>query len=591
METSKPIEQTSQAPLRRQGRRAWMLLAAVAAIHIPSLFNPFFIDDYVYLDTVHDLDAAGVADLFTSSTLDEKASGVWWAPAGALPFYRPIGELTFAADYLLWGMRAFGYHLTNLILHVACMLLVWRLALWLFKSSASALAAAMVFGLHPVHTEAVVWVSGRFDLLACFCLLASALAYLNWQRGHRRAWCWGGLSVVMFVIGLGCKETALAFPAVLVVLELLRWRGSEAAYRPRRLATAAGAFGIIALLYVGLRFALFGGLGSIPPPYGLDTSSAATAVRGIAGNLVQYLLDFVLFIQVDAVYLAEFWSSHVALTAALVLLALLVCVAGAVLAWRLRGFRVGLVWTALCTAPALMAMPGERNVYTASVGVALMVAAALTSLWLRANGRPVLDRWVRRVAYGIVGVWAVLLMVELGVGRRVAATSEKVFRDIEAVLPNPPQGARIYVVNQCPLNSVGFAQALRLRYGRPDLSGCALSLSPTLIASTTDQVIRTGPNSIRLVREGGVFFASFVERFHLFSEPVSTLSKSCRRSGFELISPPTSYDHLTELEFRFPYPLDDPRMQLLVWDNRRIRNAADVFRMTSPAQVRRCDPL
>lgn len=68
----------------------------MAAIHTPALFSPFFIDDYVYLDKVHDLDWAGVADIFASATLGEGASGTWWSPAGTLPFYRPIAEMTFA---------------------------------------------------------------------------------------------------------------------------------------------------------------------------------------------------------------------------------------------------------------------------------------------------------------------------------------------------------------------------------------------------------------------------------------------------------------------------------------------------------------
>ena len=115
---------------------------------------------------------------------------------------------------------------------------------------------------------------------------------------------------------------------------------------------------------------------------------------------------------------------------------------------------------ALLCGPALLAMPGERNVYVATVGAALMVGAAFKALCDRRaaavdGAAPGVPRWLRRASVGIVGLWLGLCLVEQGLVWCVTATSEKVLRDLQAQLPQPPRDARIYVVNQCPLNSIG----------------------------------------------------------------------------------------------------------------------------------------
>lgn len=589
LQNDSPPLNPHRAPIDPRERR-WLraLLVCVSLLHLPGLLNPFFIDDYVYLETVKNLTAAKVADIFTSSTMGEEASGVWWTPAGALPFYRPLGEMTFALDWAIWGLRPAGYHLTNLLLHTLCVYLVWRLARRLFGPGGVPIGVALVFGLHPVHHEAVAWISGRFDLLVCATVTASTLAYLRWREGGPRSGRWLALSLVGFVAGLGCKETGLILPAMIVAIELFLARGSV---RPlgHRLG-ALVAFGGLSLLYLYGRFQLFDGLGHLPPPYGLDRSTTMTAVRSLAWNLAQYTLDLALFIQVDAIYLADFWSRNLGVMLAVLAMALAVFAVTARLAWRHPGWRLGLVWLAIFTAPSLLAMPGERNVYLASAGIAMMAGGVLWALNRRSTlgGRPSLA--LRRCAVALVGFWVVLGFVEQGVMWCLASAGERVFRDLETMLPDPPRDARIFVVNQCPLNAVGFDQAIRLRYDREDLGGCALSLSPNLEGGTRDVVVQTGPDTVRLQREGAPLFASFIERFHLFSEPATSLPAAARRMGLEILDPPATYADLTSLEFRLPMPVADPRIQLFVWDNSQVRGRADYPFLMTLASLRRETP-
>ncbi len=568
---------TARAP----SRIGWMLLL-VGVLHLPSLFNPFIIDDYVYLDVASNMTWSGVAEVFSTATLDQTASGVWWTPPGVLPFYRPMTILTYVLDLHIWGLNPIGFHLTNLLMHLLCAFLVWRLGLKLLSSQGLAFAAATLFALHPIHSEAVLWVSGRFDLMVCAAVLGSVIAYLNWRQCTGEGHWWGVLSAIAFAVGLGSKETALILPVFVVIFELMHVGHPGGRRKTSALLVGGMAFGLISLLYLSVRFHLFGGLGSLPPPYGLDVSSP-TAFGDMFRNVSQYLLDFVLFIQIDAFYLNDFWSSHARLLMVITALSLVVVF----LWWRLaadrRLFWIGTLWTGLFTAPALAAMPGERNAYLASVGIALIWATVFAGVIQRLALDP---RRIRRLSRAVVAALVVITAGDQVVMWRVADASSSVYRDLMAALPNPPSNARIYVVNQCPLNVVGFTQAVRLLYGRRDLHACALTVSPQLEGFSSDTVFQTGPSSVRIVRDNGLFFKSFIERFLLFGTPPSALPESASRIDIRLLDKLDTFDDVRELDLALPHPLDDERTFLFEWDNRHVIRLTDfIWRANWPKLV------
>lgn len=69
--------------------------------------------------------------------------------------YRPLRTVSFALSYHFWKFRPFGYHITNLILHVLNVLLVYLAVAALFKQPAVAFLTALLFALHPIHVESV----------------------------------------------------------------------------------------------------------------------------------------------------------------------------------------------------------------------------------------------------------------------------------------------------------------------------------------------------------------------------------------------------------------------------------------------------
>jgi protein O-mannosyl-transferase len=146
--------------------------------------------------------------------------------------YVPLTWLSFAIDYQVWGHNPFGYHLTNLVLHVANTVLVLLLTFQLLKdrfahAQPAAVLTAAIFGVHPLRVESVAWATERKDLLFGFFFLLATLAYLQWVvRGNRRDY-WGCL--LLFLCSALAKSTAVTFPFVLVLLDVF-WKRRNAVW-------------------------------------------------------------------------------------------------------------------------------------------------------------------------------------------------------------------------------------------------------------------------------------------------------------------------------------------------------------------------
>jgi protein O-mannosyl-transferase len=133
---------------------------------------------------------------------------------------------------------------TNVLLHVANTLLVfWLVLLLSSRRLVAATAAALLFGIHPMHVESVAWVSERKDVLYTLFFLAGALAY--WRYLERRATRWLIVAFALFVLSCLSKGMAVVFPLVMALLDL--WKGRPVLER-RSLAEKA-PFLAVALLF------------------------------------------------------------------------------------------------------------------------------------------------------------------------------------------------------------------------------------------------------------------------------------------------------------------------------------------------------
>lgn len=158
-----------------------------------------------------------------------------WAgtePGALGNYYRPLFLLWLRLNDTLWGSNPWGWHLTTLLLHVAVTGLVFMLALRLSRSGIAAAAAAGVFGLHPVHMEAVAWVSGVTEPLLAVLLLSSFLCYLQRTETPQYARIWSASSLLLYGLALLAKETALVLPIIVFAYEFLYGTNRDATNAP-----------------------------------------------------------------------------------------------------------------------------------------------------------------------------------------------------------------------------------------------------------------------------------------------------------------------------------------------------------------------
>ena len=144
-------------------------------------------------------------------------------------YYRPLTSWTLALNHALHGEFAPGYHAANLLVHFGSAALLFLLLRGL-GGPLFAFAAAGLFAVHPVQTEAVVWVVGRADLLATLFLLAALRLHARLpDRPVARDLGRAGLAALALGAALLSKEAALTFPALLIAYEsalALRREGS-----------------------------------------------------------------------------------------------------------------------------------------------------------------------------------------------------------------------------------------------------------------------------------------------------------------------------------------------------------------------------
>jgi hypothetical protein len=132
--------------------------------------------------------------------------------------YSPLHLFSYMLDHAVAGVNAYAFHLSSNLWAGCVAGLVYLVALALTQHRLTAFAAAILFVVHPVHVEAVAWISSRKDLVAAAFLLSSFLAYLKYRQ--RNAIAWYLASVFLFLLSLLGKLSVAAFPAVLLLFDL-----------------------------------------------------------------------------------------------------------------------------------------------------------------------------------------------------------------------------------------------------------------------------------------------------------------------------------------------------------------------------------
>lgn len=186
-----------------------------------------------------------------------KVFGADWGDRNAFApvlYYRPLVVLTQALDAVVWGVRPFGYHLTNVVLHGVNGFLLYRVAIAAKLPAPSAAFAGALFVVFPWHVESVAWISGRTDVLATAWALVCLGTYLEARDDDgRQRWKLIGVSLGAYALALLSKDPSVALPGLIAATDLVmpdRLRGTK---RVRDVATAWCAFAVVTLVYLWIR--------------------------------------------------------------------------------------------------------------------------------------------------------------------------------------------------------------------------------------------------------------------------------------------------------------------------------------------------
>ncbi|HKV38800.1 MAG TPA: tetratricopeptide repeat protein [Blastocatellia bacterium] len=371
-----------------------VILAVIASAN--TLTNGFVADDRIQvLQNQFITSLANIPRAFTTS--------VWSFGTGSVVFandayFRPMFNILFSIDYALFGKTAWGWHLSNLLIHSCVVYFVFITVRELTEDRWLALIAASLFAVHPVHAEPVAWVSGITDGLLALFALPSFYYYLCFRRSRRKLHLTAAL--VLYLLALLTKETAIALPAIVAFMEL--WYFKNRMRLKQRFANAAAIVGLMAVptaIYIGLRMqALSGLVFGTGPAYPI-----LNAVETVPVAIVKYLA-------LALVPKGYSYQHQFALAASIVSSNVLIAVAGltaAVVALALarnKELTFSAVWFLLWLGPALAVlrradpefMVQERYLYIPSVGLCLGLALGIR--WLANPGR----RWARGPIAGAV---------------------------------------------------------------------------------------------------------------------------------------------------------------------------------------------
>jgi tetratricopeptide (TPR) repeat protein len=369
------------APSAQSLPRAYLLAAVLCAVAVgvsyaTSLKGSFVWDDVPLIQQDERLRSfASLGDIFERDFFERSDDSVKYG------YYRPLVTVSYLVDRSLYGLEPRSFHLTNLALHYGCTLLVYGLGVVAFAlPQAAALGGALLFAVHPVHTESVAWISGRTDVLATAFMLAALLLHVVAQQAHRRRVVWRALSLAAFFMALLSKELAFAAPLLIAAREL----GHK---RPREILRDVAPYLAVAVSYLVLRFVVLGVSTNSPADVSL-----ASYLATLPTAFFRYLGELVFPLPLSA-YLQHPWVKQPSLSA-------LASAAGALaLAWlAFRGFQGGArvpvvlgisVVAALVPVSNLVSISGppdmgfvmaERFLYLPSVYFCLAIGLAAVAL-------------------------------------------------------------------------------------------------------------------------------------------------------------------------------------------------------------------
>jgi tetratricopeptide (TPR) repeat protein len=376
--------------------------------------------------------------------------------------YRPVLVAGYAVDYALWGDGPRGFHVTNVLIHLVVVILVYLLARRLWADEVAALCAAGVVALHPINAEVVNYVSARSSSLMTLFALAAVWAHDAAARGGSRHW-----RLPAYAAGLaamGSKEGAMVLPALIVVWDRLR-AGDAEAWRATLVRSLP--WWALAAAFLAARTLVMGG-GGAPAV----TGSEATPAQALLFAIKIALASLGHWLWPSGLAVDHAWPITIgAREGALLVAGGVAAVAGTAVAARVdRRFGWCLMWFWIGIAPmgvlpfvSRLTLYQDHRVYLG--GIALAWAAGLVAARALRTSEAARPAW----AVAVVALLAVVAAAVAADVRRTAVwvDSAHLWDDVlakypDSILAHDSKGLLLLEAGKLEEARGSFEQALRL---------------------------------------------------------------------------------------------------------------------------------
>lgn len=385
----------------------WVALIGLpVAVYLNSLPNSFHYDDVSTIlqnPAVQHIDR--VPEHFWSVTIGKQEGGA---------SYRPLVMASYGINYW-WGKTdPTGYHVVNIALHAAASLLV-ALLIWNVSGHAGAAwLGGLAFALHPIHTEAVNYITARSSVLYSAAALASVVAFIRFRAGGRAALL--VLSVAMYLAAILSKEAAVIVPILLLGYDVMVRGNRWSTFRSWALPHVP--FVALTIGYLLFRRVM---MADVMPAYyhGDPVTVGLTFAAIVAKTLHHQLVPVALSIShpfgpVRQVTLPALGS--VATVTGLVLACILARTRARALAYASMWFVVALLPLAPLTMLTTLALYQENRGYLSAAALALVAGPLLAWLW-DAGGAGMRRTAGRAGVLALLGVMAIAVFLRNPVWR------------------------------------------------------------------------------------------------------------------------------------------------------------------------------
>ncbi len=460
-----------------------VLIFVTALVYSNSLKNDFVWDDYfVIVDNDFVKSWENFPAIFTPA---------YFTPLSALTSahitgsgettYRPAVTVSYFVDYRFWKLNPFGYHLSNLLLHIANVILLFLFTYLLLKNGYMAFLAALFFAVHPVNTEAVNVISFREDLLVFLFCVSSFILYIKHDsfQGGKKALFYI-FSVILFFLALFSKEMAITLPVMLFLYDYFFVFNQERRRLFAHFLSRYGGYISAAVFYLAVWFGLKGGIGDLvaeyPYPGGNFYTNALTMSRVVSGYV--WWLIFPVNIHAalpentPALTLYSIFKPEAVFSITLILSLL---TAAFIFRKRFREISFSILWFLIMLLPVSNIIPiaciiAVRYLYIPMVGFCIVAATIVFKLY-NIKSRLFSRQFLNKLA-GIIVILLILFYSLLTFTRNSAWKNNVIlWRELVAYYPELPE-ARLMLGDQ--LRRAGLSDQAANEYG------IAIRLNPDL---------------------------------------------------------------------------------------------------------------